>query len=100
MSLDPTTSNNTTTPTQLLTLHEIFASTTERRYLSSVLDGEGECGLFLVKVLILLVGLSTLSFSLDSVEELHEKYHDFFLGIDVFCLFFFTFGEYYLSTIL
>ena len=78
-----------------LTLSELFAHTSERSYVQSVLEGEGEWGYFLVKVLILLVGLSTLSFSLDSVESLHEEYHDLFLGIDIFCLLFFTFGKFY-----
>lgn len=78
---------------QQLTLGQIFRHATDRTHLAAALDGEGEWGCFMVKILIFLVGLSTLSFSLDSVDTLHAQHKELFLGIDLFCLLFFTIGN-------
>ena len=58
--------------------------------ISNALNGNGPWGSLVVKILIFLVLISTLSFTLSTVPELYAEYSSFFTGIEYFCTILFT----------
>ena len=54
-----------------------------RETLRKALDGKGDSGPYVLRLIVFFVLLSTVSFALDTVEDLHNEYRDLFHSLNV-----------------